>query len=312
MANHDPYPNIDEHGPGSCKTPGGMAIGCAVCTAGDILVRYNKSIPRLSNGTPDMRTLGNRMGVRCRRVNGTQHGLALFTNDHMGKKWATCCIYLELRANGLSARHATFSKAQIAGFLKAGKPLAVPGTYGKVPKVATSSYSSTVPARGRSDSYLGGHMVAAYRATSIASDGSIRQVAIGDSDFGSPSRPVVPPHSSWSASTFWAYQQSLANWKIVVVDTPLPSLTSGTSPLTVTVTCDTIARRGAAISSDKLGSLPKGAKLSVVATSEGSSWSGCGKSGTKWRKFTHVNGKSTMSKWGRAYAYCAAGLTKAV
>jgi len=289
-----------------------MAIGCAVCTAADLLVRYNRSIPRLANGTPDMKTLGARMGSRCRRVNGTQHGLALYTNDHMNKKWATCCIYLELRAQGIAARHLTQTKAQIAGHLKAGRPMAIPGTYGKVPKVSPTSYSSTVPARGRSDSYLGGHMVAAYRATSTWSDGSIRQVAIGDSDFGSASRPVVPPHSLWSGSAFWAFQQSVSTWKIVVVDTPLPSLADGGSPLTVVVTCDTIARRGAAITSDKLGSLAKGDRLSVTATSEGGHWSGCGKTGTKWRKFTHVNGKSVASKWGRAYAYAAAGLTKAV
>jgi len=228
----------------------------------------------------------------------------------MGKKWATCCIFLELRANGIACRHDNFSKATIGGFLKQGKPIAAPGTYGKVPKVSPSSYSSTVPARGRSDTYLGGHMVVAWRAGSVASDGSIRSVIVSDSDFGSASRPVVPPHSIWTAAVFWAYFLSL-NWKIVVVDSPLPPLTNAPAPgtLRVKVTCDTIARRGSSIDSDKLGSLSKGDVLTVTATQEGGHWSGCGKEGTKWRKFTHVNGKSTSSKWDRAYAYCAAGLT---
>lgn len=308
----DPYPNIDEYGPGSARTPGGMAIGCAVCTAADLLLLYRKSIPRLSNGTPDMRTLGDRMGRRCRSVNGTQHGLALFTNDHSGKKWATCCIYLELRAHGLAARHANFTKTQIGGFLKLRRPLAVPGSYGKVPRVSTSSYSSTVPARGRSDSYLGGHMVAAYRATSVAADGTIRTIAIGDSDFGSSGRPVVPPHSLWSASAFWAYWGSLG-WKIVVVDSPIPTTTAPSDgSRKVKVVCDTVARRGAARTSEKLGSLNSGDVLTVTATSEGGSWSACDKTGTKWLRFNAVNGKSTMSKWGRAYAYCAVGAGKSI
>jgi hypothetical protein len=94
----------------------------------------------------------------------------------------------------------------------------------------------------------------------------------------------------------------------------IPSLTRIAPPssgdtLRVKVTCDTIARRGASIDSDKLGNLNDGDVLTVTATSEGGHWSGCGKDGTKWRKFTHINGTSTTAKWDRAYAYCAAGLT---
>ncbi len=79
--------------------------------------------------------------------------------------------------------------------------------------------------------------------------------------------------------------------------------------LKVRVTCDTIARRGDNIESDKLGSLSKGDVLRVTATTSGGHWSGCGKEGTKWRRFTAVNGKTTMDLWNRAYAYAAAGLT---
>jgi hypothetical protein len=193
--NRDAKPNIDEYGRGSARTPGGLAIGCAVCTAANIGVRYNKTIPRLSDGTPDMRSLGSIMGSRCRRVNGTQHGLALYTNDHVGKKWATCCIYLQLRAWGIACRHGSFSWSQIVGFARSRKPVAMPGQYGKIPRVATTSYSLTSPARGRSDSYTGGHMIDVWDVASSWSDGSARSFGASDSDFGSSSRPVVPPHS---------------------------------------------------------------------------------------------------------------------
>ena len=79
--------------------------------------------------------------------------------------------------------------------------------------------------------------------------------------------------------------------------------------LKVRVTCDTIARRNDNIESDKLGSLSKGDVLRVTATTSGGHWSGCGREGTKWRRFTAVNGKTTMDLWNRAYAYAAAGLT---
>jgi hypothetical protein len=314
--NRDAKPNIDEYGRGSARTPGGLAIGCAVCTAANIGVRYNKTIPRLSDGTPDMRSLGSIMGSRCRRVNGTQHGLALYTNDHVGKKWATCCIYLQLRAWGIACRHGSFSWSQIVGFARSRKPVAMPGQYGKIPRVATTSYSLTSPARGRSDSYTGGHMIDVWDVASSWSDGSARSFGASDSDFGSSSRPVVPPHSVLGAAAVKSYWSTLG-WKIVVVDEPLPSLsapapTPPSGTLRVKVTCDTIARRSASISSDKLGSLSEGDVLTVTATSVGGHWSGCGEDGYKWRKFVAVNGKSTTSRWGRAYAYCAAGLTKPI
>ncbi|HEX5016529.1 MAG TPA: SH3 domain-containing protein [Actinomycetes bacterium] len=76
-----------------------------------------------------------------------------------------------------------------------------------------------------------------------------------------------------------------------------------------TVTCDTIVRRGATISSQKLGAISKGATVHITATVDGSHWSGCGKDGTRWHRITSINGKSTRARYGRAYAYIASGLT---
>ena len=55
----DARPNIDEYGRGAAYTPGGMAVGCAVCSTGDVELRLKKAIPRLSDGTPNMHALGD-------------------------------------------------------------------------------------------------------------------------------------------------------------------------------------------------------------------------------------------------------------
>ena len=220
----DARPNIDEYGRGAAYTPGGMAVGCAVCSTGDVELRLKKAIPRLSDGTPNMHALGDRMGDRCRRVNGTQHGLALGTNSYAGKCWGTCCVFLELQAQGIACRHARFTDTQVAGFLKAKKPIIVPGVYGAVPKVSSTSYTATIPAKGRSDTFTGSHMVVGWDVLVFATDGSIRTVGVSDSDFGSASRPRVPPHSAWSWSVFKAFRYD--TWPIVVVDQKLPSLST--------------------------------------------------------------------------------------
>jgi hypothetical protein len=85
-----------------------------------------------------------------------------------------------------------------------------------------------------------------------------------------------------------------------------PWLSTGTS---VTVLCDTIVRRSPSIDGQKLGTVSKGATAKATGTEPGSHWSGCGKEGTTWRRVTAINGRSTSSLYGRAYAYIAAGLT---
>ena len=220
----DPYPNIDEFGPGSCTCLGTMT-GCAVCSTANILVRYGRPIPRLSDGTPDMRTLGRRMGARHRAADATvRHGLSLNGICTGGTNWCAYCAYLELRAAGLPALYTYLNINQIESMLGARKPIILPGRYSRVPLVSEGSYSRTTPARGRSDSGFGGaHMVTAWQVGSRYSSGEIRDFIVSDSDFGSPSRPVVPPHSIWTRATlrnYWSYY----GWAVTYINRAPPTI----------------------------------------------------------------------------------------
>lgn len=218
----DPFPIVDEFGAGACTCRGTMT-GCAVCTTASILIRYGKRIPRLANGTPDMITLGRRMGARHRAADSNnRHGLSLDGTCTGGTNWCAYCGYLELRANGLPVSYLQLSWAEILHQLKLEHPMIVPGYYGKVPIVSTSSYSASVPARGRSDStFAGAHMVAFWQGSAFDLSGNIRTVIVGDPDFGSPARPVVPPHSVWSVDVAKAYW-SAYGWGVTVVNAKPP------------------------------------------------------------------------------------------
>lgn len=222
----DPWPNVDEFGRGSC-TCSGMMTGCAVCSTADMLLRYGKSIPRLSDGTPNMRELGRRMGVRHRSAQaGNRHGRSLdgiCTPPNSGTNWCTYCAYLELRANGVPVKHVFLSWAAIENELRARHPVVCPGLYARVPVVSEASYTSTKPARGRSDSgYGAAHMVVFWEPLGTLPNGGIRDFILSDPDFGSPSRPVVPPHSVWSAGTAKSFWSALS-WSVCVVTKPPPS-----------------------------------------------------------------------------------------
>lgn len=222
----DAFPNIDEFGRGSCTCNGTMT-GCAVCSTANILVRYGRTIPRLSDKTPDMRALGRRMGARHRAVNSlNRHGRSLDGICCCGTNWCAYCAYLDLDAQGLPAvwRSAP-TWAQIEAELRARHPVVLPGRYGRVPVVSEGSYTSTKPARGRSDTgFTLAHMVVAWQLDSAGN------VVISDSDFGSPSRPVVPPHSIWTRSVTRSYWEDNGRWGVTVVARTPPS----TAP-TVTV-----------------------------------------------------------------------------
>lgn len=226
----DRFPNIDEFGAGSCTCKGTMT-GCAVCATANIAVRYGKRIPRLTNGTPDMRTFGAQMGLRHRQAaRENRHGLNLSgicTPPNTGTNWCAYCAYLQLKGLGIPAGYGVLSRSQLTAHLKAKHPIVVPGRYGVVPFIRETSYSSSVPARGRSDSgFTGAHMVTAWEPASLWTNGSLRQVVISDADFGSASRPVVPPHSVWSASVFWAYVESY-RWAVAYCLQAAPRIVSG-------------------------------------------------------------------------------------
>lgn len=215
----DNAPVVSEFLP-NATTCSGMYTGCAVCSTASALIRYGKSIPRLADGTPSMRTLGSSMGAKHRAaVAGNRHGLSLSgqcSPPQSGTNWCAYCAYLELKARGLPVGYAQLTDAQILSHLKAGHTLVVPGLYREFAKVAVTSYSATNPAHGRSDpGFDGWHMVAAH-GVSLSGTTPVN-VIVTDSDFGSSGRPVVPPHSLIPWATFLRYYHR-AGWGIAYVN----------------------------------------------------------------------------------------------
>jgi GH25 family lysozyme M1 (1,4-beta-N-acetylmuramidase) len=77
--------------------------------------------------------------------------------------------------------------------------------------------------------------------------------------------------------------------------------------------CDNVSLRTyASTTASRKAILPKGARISTVATVPGSSWRAtCGGktlSGTSWFRISYVNGTSVPSRYGVTYVYAASGL----
>lgn len=215
----DNAPQVNEFGPGATTCDGDMT-GCAVCATASVLIRYGIPIPRLSTGRPDMRTLGYRMGKLHRdAVPGNRHGLSLSGScspPQSGTNWCAYCAHLYFRSKGLPSTYADVSDSLLLSHLKARHSVLVPGLYSRVPIVGRNSYSGSVPALGRSDSGFGGtHMVAAHGVT-LAGSRPV-EVILNDSDFGSPSRPISPPHSVWSVATFLSFRHVL-DWGVTIIN----------------------------------------------------------------------------------------------
>lgn len=85
---------------------------------------------------------------------------------------------------------------------------------------------------------------------------------------------------------------------------------------TVTPKCDAVnLRTGAGTTYAKKTSVNEGAKLTVVATVTGGSWSATcvtALSGTSWHRISAINGRSVSSLYGVTYLYGASKLFKAV
>lgn len=234
----DAYPVFREFGPGACTCSGTMT-GCAVCATAAVLRRFGKPIPMMTDprdGDPvfDARTLGKSMGARHRAVaaagtSGDRHGLSLLGYCTGGTNWCAYCAVLELRARGIPTTFQRPSDSAILSLLKARRPLVVPGLYSRIPLVKTSSYSSSKPAHGRSDTGFGGwHMVTVWRVD-LSSTGKPLAVIVSDADFGSSSRPVVPPHSIWTWSQFLSYYHATGSttssrWGMAVVSSAPPAI----------------------------------------------------------------------------------------
>lgn len=196
-------------------------------------------------------------------------------------------------------------------------PVLVGVHYGSYPNKYNSGRSNRAEAGGRDDyGFYGAHAVLAEK---YAYHNGHTDMYMRDPDHGSASRPYKPNYDRIKTTQLQTTMVNLPRYtafsSTYVLYPTVKKASSTSTPegtLRVKVTCDTVARRSTSTSSDKIGSVNSGDILTVTATSEGGNWSGCGKTGNKWRKVTHVNGRSTMSKWGRAYVYVAAGLTRAV
>jgi hypothetical protein len=186
----DQAPVVVQYGPNAvyCVIEGKKnSVGCAVASTASVMQRYGVKPPMVGNEV-DLQTLGASMGRRCREVSPKlKHGVC-------PKKWCTQCSYLELKARGIAVNRKALTWEQILAHASNGRPVVMPLTYGFFPVVSPRSYSSSVPARGRSDRYEGGHMVVLHDVR-----GNVGIVA--DPDFGSPARPRVPPHSEIPLAT---------------------------------------------------------------------------------------------------------------
>lgn len=225
----DPYPAIREFGPGSCTCHGTMT-GCAVASTADVLVRFGKSIPRLSDGTPNMRSLGSAMGAKHRAVAkpgtpGSRHGLSLLGYCTGGTNWCAYCAFLQLRSQGVPVAYGSLIWPQIVAHLKVRHAIVLPGLYSRIPLVGKSTYSATIPARGRSDSTFGdGHMMVAWEWAEVDANDQPTRFIVSDPDFGSAARPVVPPHSLISASALKSYWSAFG-WYVCYTTTAPPMQT---------------------------------------------------------------------------------------
>jgi hypothetical protein len=221
----DPYPMIKEFGAGATTCPNGhqQGTGCAVCSAAVVAVRYGRTIPRLTDGTPNMISLGTTMGALHRKAQpSSRHGLSLKPGQMCsGGYWCAYCAYLWLKTVSVPVAYGPLTPDQIIAQLKAKHPIILPGDYWQVPVVSASSFNSTTPARGRVQrSFSGrpfGHMVTAWE---ILPNGL---VAVSDPDFGSYAGAPVPPHSLWTQEALLDFWRGLGWYPCYLITAP-PSL----------------------------------------------------------------------------------------
>jgi hypothetical protein len=232
----DAYPSIHEFGKGAttCPSGGQHGTGCAVCATANMLLRWGKSIPRLTDGTPDMISLGTRMGRRHRTVQpGNRHGLSLLAgHECSGGYWCAYCAYLELKANDVPVAYGHLTITQIRAQLDAKHPIVLPGDYNQIRIVSANSFDTKTPARGRVQKYLSthpfGHMVTAWESLKSSTEGRYGYI-VSDPDFGSYSGAPVPPHSIWSDTDLEAFW-GLLEWDVCYAITMPPALNVPTPP----------------------------------------------------------------------------------
>lgn len=186
--------------------PGDYA-GCVVAVCADFIEAYT------GTKVTDLSALGKSMGQRHRNVDpACRHGIA-------PTAWCSYCLYLECFARGMPVAYQQLTWAQIETLAAAGKYVALAGNYGKIGYVSPSSYSSTVPAHGRSDAFTGSHAVAL-----IGEEAGRFKVL--DPDFGN--QRGTPPYSLLDKQQLFDFWSALEY--AVCYATRAPGGTGGASP----------------------------------------------------------------------------------
>lgn len=177
----------------------GESVGCAIVTLENLILRYRYN----GIGRINQTTLARSASKRHRTADPQcRHGIC-------PSKYCGYCVHLELKARGLPSSWVGLTPAEFHAKAKAGLPMSVSVKYGYFPRVSKISYSATIPAKGRSDSYTGGHQVVVWGVKDFHPDGRPAHYFVSDPDFGSASRPRRPPHSVISADRLDAARSAL-------------------------------------------------------------------------------------------------------
>jgi len=186
----DPYPMYPELRPAGANPPycGTSAVGCTVCSTASVIERFK------GTKITDLSALGRTMGARHRAADSrVSHGIC-------PRAWCHYCMYLELKARGIPVAYGNLTWDQIMAHVKAGHPVGLPHRYGVLPRVSPTSYSTTAPAKGRVDEFVGAHSAVLWAVVGTS-------LAVSDPDFGMSWAPV-PPHSLIPIATMkkaWEY-----------------------------------------------------------------------------------------------------------
>jgi len=179
------YFELPPAGPNPPYGPGDYA-GCCVAVCADFITAYTGEV------IANLSALGQSMGQRHRNVDPScRHGIA-------PTAWCGYCIFLECYARGIPVAYQSLSWQAIVQLATAGKYVAMSGLYGHIGYVSPSSYSSTIPARGRSDTFTGAHE---FALTGVQSS----HFRVLDPDFGN--YRGTPPYSLLEPAqveSFWA------------------------------------------------------------------------------------------------------------
>ena len=184
------YPVISQFRADSPRCDGTWNGGGVAVTEA-ILRRYR---PDESLGS--QQALGASMGARHRRADpSSQHGIC-----PVG--WCTFCSYLELKARHVPVAYGRLDLRQLRGHAIRRHAIHLTGWYAEIRAIGPSAYGPVVPARGRSESSDDARFrqaIVVWGPGRTSRDGRPVTYIVGDPNFGSPTRPAVPPYCEYEA-----------------------------------------------------------------------------------------------------------------